>query len=231
MSDDFVVVSTVHPVAGRLYLRMIEESSVGLPDVYLITDDLERADVYKAGWRRKVDKADGHERFSDWFIKKHLTAVEWDDDSIERLAERHAVSVSDLSKWCNAVRRWHDLPVSAVHDEDRNIWSAVSAAQAHNTPLIAGYRHIHAMAGMEGELMTIAALQGINGTTDACLDRLCRVAGAFADAGYDRTENMSESCARLAWDIEQLGLRIDNPAWTEWIRTFPHQKAADQENF
>ncbi|ROC77464.1 hypothetical protein [Enterobacter hormaechei] len=230
MSDNFVVVSTVHPVAGRLYLRMIEESSVGLPDVYLITDDLEWADVYKAGWRRKVDKADSHELFSDWFIKKHLTAVEWHDDSIERLAERHAVSVSDLCKWCNAVRRWHDLPVSAVRNEDRNIWRAVSADLAHNTSLIAGYRHIHAMACMEGELMTIAALQDIDGTGDEHIDRLCSIAGAFVDAGYDRSENMSESCARLAWDIDQLGLRIDNPAWTEWLRTFPHQRSSGPEN-
>lgn len=27
MSENFVVVSTVHPVAGRLYLRMIEENT------------------------------------------------------------------------------------------------------------------------------------------------------------------------------------------------------------
>lgn len=99
----------------------------------------------------------------------------------------------------------------------------VSADTAHKAPLIAGYRHIYAMAGMEGELLAVAALQGINGTTDAYMDRLSRVAGAFVDAGYYRTENMSESCARLAWDIEQLGLQIDIPAWTEWMRTFPHQ--------
>lgn len=107
----------------------------------------------------------------------------------------------------------------------------VSADTAHKAPLIAGYRHIHAMASMEGELLTIAALQDIDGTTDEHMDRLCNIAGAFVDAGYDRTENMSESCARLAWDIEQLGLHIDNPAWTEWLKTFPHQRAAGQKTF
>lgn len=231
MNDNFVVVSTVHPVAGRLYLKMIPESSVGLPDIYLVTDSLDRIHAKDAGWRKQFDKADERERFSDWLINRHLTAVEWGSDSMERLAERHAVTVSDLEQWCSVVSRWQDLPVTAVYDENWNEWRAVSADTAHKAPSIAGYRHIHAMAGMEGELLAVAALQGINGTTDACLDRLCRVAGAFADAGYERTENMSESCARLAWDIEQLGLRIDNPAWTEWIRTFPHQKAADQETF
>lgn len=42
ISENFVVVSTVHPVAGRLYLKMILESSVGLPGIYLVTDSLDR---------------------------------------------------------------------------------------------------------------------------------------------------------------------------------------------
>lgn len=124
MDDSFVVLSAVHPVAGRLYLEVIEESSVGLPDVYLVTDNLARARVEKAGWREMFDKSDDRERFSEWLIKRHLTAVEWDGDSIARLAERHALTVSDLWQWCSAVQRWDDLPVKAAYDEDRCIWEA-----------------------------------------------------------------------------------------------------------
>lgn len=231
MSDNFVVVSTVHPVAGRLYLQMIPESSVGLPDVYLVTDDLSFASIQKAGWRDKFDETDDREHLSDWLINRHLTSVEWYADSMERLAERHAVTVSDLWQWCSAVQRWQDLPVNAVCDRESNVWKVLSADTATKGPQIAGFRHIHAMARMEGELMAVAALRDIDSTSDEYMDRLCSVAAAFVNAGYDRTDNMSDSCARLAWNIEQLGLRIDNPAWTEWIRTFPHQRAAGQDSF
>ncbi|RAT10782.1 MULTISPECIES: hypothetical protein [Lonsdalea] len=130
MNENFVVVSTVHPVAGHLYLEMIDDSSVGMPNTYLVTDEINHANVHKVGWRAELDKVGYAEPYSELLINKHLTSVDWGSVDMLQLAKRHGVLAFDLYQWCSTVLRWQDLPVNAEYDEILSEWTTVSANTA-----------------------------------------------------------------------------------------------------
>lgn len=46
-----VVVTATHPAVGPLYWYFVSEASVGGPDFYSLTDNLDRAYLLDAGWR------------------------------------------------------------------------------------------------------------------------------------------------------------------------------------
>ncbi|NPE55901.1 hypothetical protein HLB25_10305 [Dickeya dadantii] len=113
-----VVISTSHPVAGRLYLEMISERDVGLPDVYLITDELWRAETYKKGWREE------YIHLYPYKVEKHLAAV--DANCICRIAEKYGIAESELWSLCRNIACWNDLSVVTEYNETMGEWIAIN---------------------------------------------------------------------------------------------------------
>ena len=90
---------------------------------------------------------------------------------------------------------------------------------------IKGWRHIHALSCMEGDLMVISAEQGITGQVDDLhLHQLSNIAWLFAQEGYTDTQKLSAGVAALAHTVEQLALEISTYEWSWWIKSYQEEE-------
>ena len=87
-------------------------------------------------------------------------------------------------------------------------------AQNGNAVSVRGWRHVHALANMEGLLMGIAAAQRIRGyLTPSDLNQIAFIGFEFVRSGYRNVLAMSPSCTILAESVESLGLQLDESQW------------------
>jgi hypothetical protein len=123
-----VVIGAEHPVAGWLYHEVVPDSTVGLVDIYQITDTLCGAKVFGAGWREprfQVPLSHGH--YAETSIAMHLSRIRWyDNEEIRRVCRVHGVPIRELMQWSQDISRWKDIPVVARLDSRRDNYEAVS---------------------------------------------------------------------------------------------------------
>ena len=83
-----------------------------------------------------------------------------------------------------------------------------------NAECIKGWRHLHALACMEGRLMVIAAARRIRGyATESERNEIAFTGIEFVRAGYSVRPALNFSCGMLAASVEQLALQIDAREW------------------
>ena len=91
---------------------------------------------------------------------------------------------------------------------------------------VRGWRHLHALAGMEGRLMVIAAARRIRGhLTESERNEIAFTGIEFVRAGYSIRPALADSCSMLAARVEQLALQIDE---REWIWAVDYESGAWQ---
>lgn len=101
-----------------------------------------------------------------------------------------------------------------------------SRALDKNYMCIEGWRHLHALAGMEGRLMVIAAAQRVRGHLTANeRTEIAFIGIEFVRAGYSIRPALQMSCAMLAASVEQLALQVDEG---EWIWAVDYESGAWQ---
>lgn len=101
-----------------------------------------------------------------------------------------------------------------------------SRASGKNSVCIKGWRHLHALAGMEGRLMVIAAAQRVRGHLTASeRTEIAFIGIEFVRAGYSIRPALQMSCAMLAASVEQLALQVDEG---EWIWAVDYESGAWQ---
>lgn len=84
-----------------------------------------------------------------------------------------------------------------------------------NAECIKGWRHLHALACMEGRLMVIAAAQSVRGhLTESERNEIAFTGIEFVRAGYSVRPALNISCGMLAASVEQLAMQIDTSEWT-----------------
>lgn len=95
-----------------------------------------------------------------------------------------------------------------------------------NAECIKGWRHLHALACMEGRLMVIAAARKIRGyVTESERNEIAFTGIEFVRAGYSVRPELNISCAMLAASVEQLAMQIDE---REWIWAVDYESGAWQ---
>lgn len=83
-----------------------------------------------------------------------------------------------------------------------------------NTECIRGWRHIHALAVMEGHLLAIAAAKRVRGHSTPCeITQVAFTGIEFVRSGYSNRLAMNASCKEIAESVEQLALQIDEDEW------------------
>lgn len=91
---------------------------------------------------------------------------------------------------------------------------------------VKGWRHLHALACMEGRLMAIAAAQRIRGhLTESERNEISFTGIEFVRAGYSVRTALDISCGLLAASVEQLALQVDE---REWIWAVDYESGAWQ---
>ncbi|MDE8558962.1 hypothetical protein [Pantoea vagans] len=89
---------------------------------------------------------------------------------------------------------------------------------------IKGWRHLHALASMEGRLMVIAAAQRARGhLTESERNEIAFTGIEFVRAGYSVGPALNASCRMLAASVEQLAIQIDE---REWIWAVDYESGA-----
>lgn len=79
---------------------------------------------------------------------------------------------------------------------------------------VKGWRHLHALACMEGRLMVIAAAQSVRGhLTESERNEIAFTGIEFVRAGYSVRPALNISCGMLAASVEQLAMQIDTSEW------------------
>lgn len=87
-------------------------------------------------------------------------------------------------------------------------------APGGNAECIKGWRHLHALACMEGRLTVIAAAQRVRGhLTESERNEIAFTGIEFVRAGYSVRPALNLSCGMLAASVEQLALQIDAREW------------------
>lgn len=83
-------------------------------------------------------------------------------------------------------------------------------ASEENSVCISGWRHLHALAGMEGRLMVMAAASRVRGyLTESERTEIAFTGIEFVRAGYSVRPALQMRCAMLAARVEQLALQLD----------------------
>lgn len=91
---------------------------------------------------------------------------------------------------------------------------------------ISGWRHLHALAGMEGRLMVMAAASRVRGyLTESERTEIAFTGIEFVRAGYSVRPALQMRCAMLAARVEQLALQLDGG---EWIWAVDYESGAWQ---
>jgi len=95
-----------------------------------------------------------------------------------------------------------------------------------NAECIKGWRHLHALACMEGRLMAIAAAQRVRGhLTESERNEIAFTGIEFVRTGYSVRPALNFSCGMLAASVEQLALQIDA---REWVWAVDYEQGAWQ---
>ena len=91
---------------------------------------------------------------------------------------------------------------------------------------ISGWRHLHALAGMEGRLMVMAAASRVRGyLTESERTEIAFTGIEFVRAGYSVRPSLQMRFAMLAARVEQLALQLDGG---EWIWAVDYESGAWQ---
>ncbi|MCV9879267.1 hypothetical protein [Brenneria izbisi] len=125
MHNNFVVVGSVHPQIGCLFLERIPNCEVGYVDIYQVTDSLSRADVHTAGWREHLSYESPP--FDIRAISEHISRVDWYDNShVHEICWKNNLPIKELREWSLDIRRWQDIPVIAKRDGQGNGYEAIT---------------------------------------------------------------------------------------------------------
>lgn len=93
-----------------------------------------------------------------------------------------------------------------------------------NAECIKGWRHLHALACMEGRMMVIAAAQRVRGhLTESERNEIAFTGIEFVRAGYSVRPALNFSCGMLVASVEQLAIQIDE---REWIWAVDYESGA-----
>ncbi|MEL7631370.1 hypothetical protein AAGW04_20575 [Pectobacterium aroidearum] len=112
MCNDFVVIGTIHPQIGCLFLERIPDSEVGYVDIYQITNLLSRADVRTAGWREYLSYE--NPPFDIRAVSEHIRRIDWYDNShVHDICWKNHIQIKELREWSLDIQRWKDIPVIA----------------------------------------------------------------------------------------------------------------------
>lgn len=103
-----VVVATLHPVAGPVYWRFVDESDCNAPNYYGVTDTLELATVFKSGFYRGRSFASFqssclealYEAQYDWDEKQSTSdVVERYSWEVRSLASKAGCPPAEIARW------------------------------------------------------------------------------------------------------------------------------------
>lgn len=139
-----VHVGAVHPTLGMVYWQIVDESDVGIPDLYQLTECVEDALRLPEGWRDDRNHCNMGKAFLHELYKTEIFEVRWPeadgsdssvaelDGSLAFLARKAGQSPDQLLAWLFAAD-WRDIaaPIHVTYLQNINgllgyapVWTA-----------------------------------------------------------------------------------------------------------